>query len=48
VEAEGQSLWHLLDALSEQVALNCGAAVARLNARAVVAPKNSTEESANA
>ena len=43
VEAEGESLWHLLDALSEQVTLISGAAVARLNARAVVAPKKSAE-----
>jgi len=39
VEADGESLWNLLDALSEQVAALSGAAVARLNARAVVDAK---------
>lgn len=41
VEAEADSLWSLLDALSEQVTLISRAPVARLNARVVVGPKKS-------
>lgn len=39
VEAEGESLWALLDALSAQVASISGATVKRLNARLVAATK---------
>jgi hypothetical protein len=43
VEAEGEDLWNLLDALSEQVASVSGASVKRLYARAVAGPMQSVK-----
>jgi hypothetical protein len=47
VEAEGEDVWNLLDALSKQVSSISGAAVKRLDARAVTPDKRVRNRSPN-